>query len=104
MYARIVRYQVPTELFDEALEGFSVAAKEIEKLDGFAHGYVLGDRDSGLVMTSTIWQNRAAMDASDVRAGALRQEAIRGVEGSVESVDRVEVVTEIRAQTTSHVT
>lgn len=101
MYARIVRYQVPAELFDEALEGFAVAAKEIEKLDGFDHGYVLGDRDSGLVMTSTIWQSRAALDASDVRAGSLRQDAIRNVEGSVESVDRVEVVSEIGARATS---
>lgn len=95
MYARIVRYQVPTERFEEALEGFEEAAKAIKQLDGFAHGYVLGDPESGLIMTSTIWQSRTALDASDVKASALRQRAIRDVQGSVESVDRVQVLTEI---------
>jgi heme-degrading monooxygenase HmoA len=99
LFARIVRYQVPTTLFDEALAGFAEAAKEIEQLVGFEHGYVLGDRESGLIMTTTFWENRAALDSSDVRAGALRQRAIGGAEGSVESVDRVEVVTEIGAHT-----
>ena len=99
MFARIVRYQAPTELFDEALERFGEAAGEIERLDGFEHGYVLADRESGLLMTTTLWRDRAALDASDVRASALRQRAIRAVEGSVESVDRVEVVTEIGART-----
>ena len=98
MFARIVRYQVSAEHLEETLERFREAAAEIESLDGFEHGYLLADRESGLVITNTIWRDRSALDASDVKAGALRQRAISDVEGSVESVHRVEVVTELGAR------
>jgi heme-degrading monooxygenase HmoA len=97
LFARIVRYQVPTELFDEALDRFGEAGSEIEQLDGFEHGYILADRESALIMSVTLWRDRLALDASDVRAGALRQRAIRAVGGSVECVDRLVVANEIGA-------
>jgi heme-degrading monooxygenase HmoA len=98
LFARVVRYQVPPEVYDEALERFAEAAAEIEHLEGFGHGYVLGDRENGLVITATFWRDRAALDGSDVRAGALRQQAVRSVEGSIDCVDRVEVVAELGAR------
>jgi heme-degrading monooxygenase HmoA len=97
VFARLVRYQVPPEHYDEAVERFDEAAREIEQLDGFEHGYLLADPESGLVVTATFWRDRATLDGSDVRAGALRQRAVRAVEGSIECVDRVEVVAELRA-------
>jgi heme-degrading monooxygenase HmoA len=95
--ARVARYKVPVELYDEALERLGEAAAEIERLEGFEHGYVLADAESGLVITTTIWRNRAALETSDVRASALRQRAIRAVEGSIECVDRLEVVAQLGA-------
>ena len=97
MFARVVRYQVPTELYDEALGHFGEAAREIEGINGFEHGYVLADRDSGLVVTVTLWRDRSALDRGDVRASAVRQRAIRAVGGSIECVDRLEVVVEMDA-------
>ena len=97
MFARVVRYEVPVDLYEEALERFSEAAREIEQLDGFEHGYLLSDADKGLVVTATVWRDRAALDASDVRAGALRQRAVRAVGGSVQQVDRLEVAAELGA-------
>ena len=91
MFARVVRYQVEPERCDEALAAFEEAAKQIGDIDGITGGYVLVDGDSGRIMTVTLWEDRAKMEASEVRASRLRQEALRTVEGDIESVERLRV-------------
>lgn len=91
MFARVVRYQVEPERCDEALAAFEKAAKAIGDIDGITGGYVLVDGDSGRIMTVTLWEDRAKMEASEVRASRLRQEALRTVEGDIESVERLRV-------------
>jgi heme-degrading monooxygenase HmoA len=95
VFARVVRYQVDPERCDEALSAFEEAAKAIGDIDGITGGYVLVDGDSGRIITVTLWEDRAKMEASEVRASRLRQEALRTVDGDVESVERLRVASGI---------
>jgi heme-degrading monooxygenase HmoA len=95
VFARIVRYTVDPDRCDEALAAFERAAQEIGDIEGITGGYVMADGDSGRIVTVTLWEDQGKMEASEVRASRLRQEALRSVEGDVESVERLKVVTGI---------
>ena len=95
MFARIVRYQVDPDRCDEALEALEEAALQIGDIAGITGGYVMVDGDSGRLVTVTLWEDQAAMEASEVKASRLRQDALRAVEGDIESVERLRVATGI---------
>jgi quinol monooxygenase YgiN len=95
MYARVVRYHVDPDRCDEALEALEVAVREIGDIKGITGGYVLVDGDNGRIITITLWEDQAALEASEVRASRLRQEALRNVEGDIESVERLRVASGI---------
>ena len=83
----------------EGVEAFREAASQLASLDGLQGGYVLTDEEEGVVMTITLWESRAAMDASEVRAARLRQEAAKQADGAVTSVQCLEVAVEIGSNT-----
>jgi len=83
----------------EAVEAFREAASQLASLDGLEGGYVLTDEEEGAVMSITLWESRAAMDASEVRAARLRQEAAKQADGAVTSVQCLEVAVEIGSNT-----
>ena len=91
MFARVARYRYPEERLDDAVDAFRSASDGLRALEGNIGGYFLVDRDNSTALTVTFWRNRQAMDASEVRASQLRNEAINAVEGEVEAVDRCEV-------------
>jgi heme-degrading monooxygenase HmoA len=91
VFARVVRYSVEPERCEEALASFEEAARQIREIDGMLGVYVMADGESGRIITLTLWEDRATMEASEVRASALRQQAVRPVEGAVESVERLRV-------------
>jgi heme-degrading monooxygenase HmoA len=91
MYARLARYEVQPDRIHEVVHGFEDAAGELEELEGLKAGYVLVDDQEGLALTLTLWETRAALEASAARAGILRQRAVKGVEGSVQAVHELEV-------------
>lgn len=91
MYARLARYEVPADRTQEVVRGFEGATGELEGLDGLAGGYLLVDEEEGQVFTLTLWESRAALEASAARAGALRQRAVKDVEGSVLAVNNLDV-------------
>ncbi len=95
MFARVARYQIPEERIHEATEAFREAASQLSSLEGLSGGYVLTDADTGDLLTITLWDSRAAMDASEARAARLRQEATRKADGAVTSVQCFEVRVEI---------
>jgi heme-degrading monooxygenase HmoA len=91
VFARVVRYSVEPERCEEALAAFEEAAREIGEIDGIQGAYVMADGDSGRIITLTLWEDREKLEASEVRASALRQQALRTVEGEIESVERLRV-------------
>jgi quinol monooxygenase YgiN len=95
VFARVVRYQVNPERCDEALEALEGAAQEIGNIEGITGGYVMVDGESGRIITMTLWEDQAALEASEVRASRLRQDALRSVEGDIESVERLRVASGI---------
>ena len=95
MHARAAYYRVEPDRLGEAEEAFRTAGGQIAELDGFERGIIMADPESGTIVTITLWTNSAKMEASEVRAASLRQNAVKEVEGDVERIERYEVVTEL---------
>jgi heme-degrading monooxygenase HmoA len=96
MLARVSRYEVGADSIAGAAEAFGEAAKAIEQLDGFAGGYVLVDHEDGRTMTVTLWENQAALEASESVARGARNSAADAVGGSVLSVEKFDGVRELK--------
>jgi heme-degrading monooxygenase HmoA len=97
LFARVARYRFPEDRHDEAVEAFRQAAQALRELEGNNGGYLLVDRDNSTALTLTFWENRVAMEASEVRASRLRSEAINTVDGEIQTVDRCEVALDFAA-------
>ena len=95
MFARVARYEVASDRIDEAVDSFGQAADGIQGLEGFKGGYVLVDHEDGRTMTVTLWDNHAAMDASESVARSARNDAATAVDGEVLSVEKFEVAQEL---------
>ena len=95
MHARVARYAIEPDRLDDALEGLRDAGRELAELDGYKGGQVLVDYDDGTLITLTLWEDRAAIDKSEVRAAQLRQRAMRPVEGEIQSVTCYQVPFEL---------
>jgi heme-degrading monooxygenase HmoA len=95
MFARVARYDVQPDRTGEAIDAFRDAAHQLEGMDGLKGGYVLADWEDGVIMSFTLWENRAAMDSSESKASALRQQAAKSVDGEVVSVHNLDVPIEI---------
>jgi len=91
MFARVVRYQIPEARFGEVVPAFRDAVERLQDVEGHKGGYLLIDRDNSTALTVTLWDNQAAMEASEVTASRLRSEAINAIEGEIQSVNRCEV-------------
>ena len=91
MFARVARYQIPEENLDAAVEGFREAIDELRQLQGNSGGYLLVDRDNSTALTVTFWENRAALESSDMQASRLRSQAVTPHGGEIKAVDRCEV-------------
>ena len=91
MFARVSSYEIPPERATEAADGFRQAIRQIRELNGLAAAYLLVNAESGRVLTMTLWDNAAAMEASHVAASRLRTEAVRTVDGSIVSIEEYEV-------------
>jgi predicted secreted protein len=99
MFARVARYRIPEESLNRAVDAFAEAAEQLRGLEGAAGGYVLIDRDNCTALTVTLWENRVAMEASEVRASRLRSDAVAPLGGEVQAVDRCEVAIDLSQQT-----
>ena len=91
MYARVARYQIPQDRFGEVVSAFREPVERLKEVEGNRGGYLLIDRDNCTALTLTLWENQAALEASEVAAGRLRSEAVEAVGGEIQTVDRCEV-------------
>jgi heme-degrading monooxygenase HmoA len=101
MYARIARYQIPIDNFGQVVEAFRESVEEVQGIEGSKGGYLLVDPDNSTALSVTFWENRVAMEGSEVRASRLRSQAIEALAGAVQSVDRCEVALDFSEQTMS---
>jgi heme-degrading monooxygenase HmoA len=69
--ARSAATQVPVERTAEAAETFGQVIGQIRKMKNLAAAYLLVNADSGRVLTMTLWDSAAAMEASRVTASHL---------------------------------
>jgi heme-degrading monooxygenase HmoA len=92
MFARVSIYEVATERVDAATESFEQVIGKIREMTGLAAAYLLVNAETGRTLTMTLWDSRAAMEASRVTASRIRSEAARGLDGDVLSTEEYEVV------------
>jgi heme-degrading monooxygenase HmoA len=98
MFVRIARYEVDPQRLDEAVESFKDASKRLGGLDGLESGCILTDAESGNLITMVFWNNRQALETSRTRASALRQQAVKAVDGTVVYVGEYEIAHEFSPQ------
>ena len=56
-------YEIPADRIDDATENFQQAIEEIRAMTGLAGAYLLVSTDNGRVVTMTLWESRADMEA-----------------------------------------
>jgi heme-degrading monooxygenase HmoA len=95
MFARVARYEVPPDRTQEAIDAFHDAVAQLEGTEGLEGGYVLVDYEDGAIMSMTLWENRMALDESERKASALRQDAAKRVDGRIVSVQSLDVAIDI---------
>jgi heme-degrading monooxygenase HmoA len=95
MFARVARYEVEPDRTQEAIDAFHEAVAQLDGTEGLEGGYVCVDYEDGAIMSMTLWENRSAMDESERQASELRQDAAKRVEGTVVSVQSLDVAIEI---------
>ena len=98
MYARVARYQIPQDRFGEVVSAFREPVERLKEVEGNRGGYLLIDRDNCTALTLTLWENQAALEASEVAAGRLRSDALDNLDGKVQFVDRCEVALDFSEQ------
>lgn len=86
------------EQVDGAVQAFREAATRLAELDGSQGGYLLVDRENGEMLTFTFWDSEALCSQSEVRAAALRRQALSAVGGEVVSVASFEVALDFTPQ------
>jgi heme-degrading monooxygenase HmoA len=98
MHARVVRYKIPQERFGEVVSAFRGPVEQLREVDGNRGGYLLIDRENCTALTLTLWENQAALEASEVAASRLRSEAINTIDGDIQTVDKCEVALDFSEQ------
>jgi heme-degrading monooxygenase HmoA len=91
VFARVSSYEIPPERAGDATLSFQQAIGQIRAMNGLAAAYLLVNADTGRVLTLTLWDTAAAMEASHVTASRLRTDAVRTVGGDVLSIEEYEV-------------
>ena len=95
MHARISTYDLPEEHRSEGVRAFREALEAIAECPGFTDGYYLVSCDGERAMTLTLWDTRATMEASRVKASRVRSEAAGKTDGGVVSSEEFEVAVEL---------
>jgi heme-degrading monooxygenase HmoA len=91
VYARLSTYELPGDADRDAEEAFREALRQIDECHGLAEGMYLVSCDGGRAITLTLWDSRAEMEASRVKATRLRIEAAHEVDASIVSTEEFEV-------------
>jgi heme-degrading monooxygenase HmoA len=88
MFARVSSYQGEIE---RLLDGFRRTTEPLAQLEGFERAYFLTDSEAGRALTITLWDSKAALDASADWATKAREHAAHDSGAAIESVRSYEV-------------
>jgi heme-degrading monooxygenase HmoA len=91
MFARVSVYEIPANKMDDARDEFQEALKQIGELDGFHEAFFFVAPEDDRATATTLWESRAAMEASRSMARSLRSKAAGAVGGGVVSAIEYEV-------------
>ena len=89
MFARVSRYRGDAE---RMRAGFESVTAELEQIEGFHQAFFLTDPEHERAVSITLWESRAALDASADRAHQMRTRATEPADATVESIESYEVV------------
>jgi len=97
MHARVTRYEGSPEQVDAAIKLVKeTIAPAAQRMQGFKGGYWLLDRPSGKGFSVTLFENEAALHATEDDAAQLRSRASSIVR--ITAVERYEVVAEAKVE------
>jgi quinol monooxygenase YgiN len=91
MYARVTHASFPADRLDESKQVIADQMKEIRASEGNRGYLLLTDPSTGTSMLVSLWEDEAAMRASEQQADRVRDGVARPTRGSVTGVDRFEV-------------
>ena len=93
MHARVSHINGSAENADQGIESFkNTTLPQLKSIGGNRGSILLIDRASGNAMAITLWEDEAAMQASDERANEMRREASEQMgAGGQTRVERYEV-------------
>lgn len=92
MYARVSRYEVPTDRLEEDIRGAEATERRVAAMPGALGLYYLVDRQSGRTMSITLWDSEQAMHDSEMEASQLRNKTSGAVAATITGIERYEVV------------
>ncbi|MER5929880.1 hypothetical protein [Streptomyces sp. NPDC002054] len=92
MFARLSTYQGSPVPAEGDLSAKSEAiVQQVRDAPGFRGVYYLVDRASGMAASLTLWEDEAAMQASEDQAARIREEAAQREGQQILSVEHFEV-------------
>jgi heme-degrading monooxygenase HmoA len=92
MFARVSKYELPSDQAHEAIPAFREAIERIRGLAGLERALLLMPRDGTRAVTIPLWDSELAMESSRVAATRARSAAANAVGGEVTSTEEYEVV------------
>jgi heme-degrading monooxygenase HmoA len=94
MFARATFGEAPPERVDEMIhEVMEHVLPAVRMQDGFKGGMILVERESGKVLTVSLWESEQAMDATEEAAHWFRVFSAEAAAGRLETVvEKYEVV------------
>jgi heme-degrading monooxygenase HmoA len=95
MFARVSRYDLPSDRAHEAAAAFREAMERIGELDGLQQAALLLATDGNRAMTVTFWDTENAMQVSRIAATRARSAAANAVGGEVISTEEFEVAVDV---------
>jgi heme-degrading monooxygenase HmoA len=93
MHARVSTFEGPPEQVDELGRiATERVAPSLKQMDGYRDMLAPADRESGKVLSVTLWESEEAMCQSEGAADQLRSDSARAAGETVAGVERYEVV------------
>ena len=98
VFARVSQFSVPPKSQEEVNRAAEEHIRPALRMQiGFCGDLLLGDKESGKMLTVTLWEDEESMHATDEASHWFRSFAAQETGGRVETVDHYEVY---RAQMT----